>query len=421
VELPAILSDEDMMPEIMRAYAERMRRSVKPDGGRQEGGATSLLDSLGVSLYNTLASPSRLVNSHMAEYQPGVSVQDMPETMKYLPEVATNVVGLPGVMGAVPEGAMGSAAGGKIKAYHGSPHDFDRFDMSKIGSGEGAQAYGHGLYFAENENVARQYRDALAGKSLRMADGTPIDPKKSVDVIRKSLLEAQPDFGQPTQAAQWIFNRLHAGKAPDAIERDIAGMAWNDSQKAAARHALRATDGWKTNPKMYEVNINAHPDQFLDWDKPIKGRPALEAISERSAKSFPHIKDNPDLTGQGLYQSFAGHRGGNPVAATEGLAEAGIPGIKYLDQGSRVFNPAGHARDLDIAEQLMAEAKRVGDPRLIADAESKIAAATAKLQPQQTSNYVLFDDSLIEILRKYGLAGLLGGGAASQMQEQPQQ
>jgi hypothetical protein len=110
VELPAILSDEDMMPEIMRAYAERMRRSVKPDGGRQEGGATSLLDSLGVSLYNTLASPSRLVNSHMAEYQPGVSVQDMPETMRYLPEVATNVVGLPGVMGAVPEGALGSAA-----------------------------------------------------------------------------------------------------------------------------------------------------------------------------------------------------------------------------------------------------------------------------------------------------------------------
>jgi len=37
-----------------------------------------------------------------------------------------------------------------IKAYHGSPHDFDKFSMQKIGTGEGAQAYGHGLYFAEN-------------------------------------------------------------------------------------------------------------------------------------------------------------------------------------------------------------------------------------------------------------------------------
>jgi hypothetical protein len=49
-----------------------------------------------------------------------------------------------------------------ITAYHGSPHDFDEFDMSKIGTGEGAQAYGHGLYFAESEDVARGYRDALS-------------------------------------------------------------------------------------------------------------------------------------------------------------------------------------------------------------------------------------------------------------------
>src|SRR5215471_5241978 len=32
-----------------------------------------------------------------------------------------------------------------IKAFHGSPHDFDKFSMAKIGTGEGAQAYGHGL------------------------------------------------------------------------------------------------------------------------------------------------------------------------------------------------------------------------------------------------------------------------------------
>ena len=36
-----------------------------------------------------------------------------------------------------------------IRAFHGSPYDFNAFDMSKIGTGEGAQAYGHGLYLAE--------------------------------------------------------------------------------------------------------------------------------------------------------------------------------------------------------------------------------------------------------------------------------
>ena len=43
-----------------------------------------------------------------------------------------------------------------IRAYHSSPHDFDKFDLSKIGTGEGAQVYGHGLYFAENPAVSGQ-------------------------------------------------------------------------------------------------------------------------------------------------------------------------------------------------------------------------------------------------------------------------
>ena len=43
-----------------------------------------------------------------------------------------------------------------IRAYHSSPHDFERFDLSKIGTGEGAQVYGHGLYFAENPAVSGQ-------------------------------------------------------------------------------------------------------------------------------------------------------------------------------------------------------------------------------------------------------------------------
>ena len=48
-----------------------------------------------------------------------------------------------------------------IRAYHGSPHDFDQFSLDKIGTGEGAQAYGHGLYKAEEPDVARGYRDTL--------------------------------------------------------------------------------------------------------------------------------------------------------------------------------------------------------------------------------------------------------------------
>ena len=35
--------------------------------------------------------------------------------------------------------------------YHGAPHRFDEFLLNAIGTGEGAQAHGWGVYFAENK------------------------------------------------------------------------------------------------------------------------------------------------------------------------------------------------------------------------------------------------------------------------------
>jgi hypothetical protein len=47
-------------------------------------------------------------------------------------------------------------------AYHGTPHTFDRFSTDKIGTGEGRQAFGHGIYVAERETVGAGYRDKLS-------------------------------------------------------------------------------------------------------------------------------------------------------------------------------------------------------------------------------------------------------------------
>lgn len=49
-----------------------------------------------------------------------------------------------------------------LTAWHGTPHDFDAFNLEKIGTGEGAQVYGHGLYSAERRGIAEGYRDALS-------------------------------------------------------------------------------------------------------------------------------------------------------------------------------------------------------------------------------------------------------------------
>ncbi len=186
-------------------------------------------------------------------------------------------------------------AGRSIRAYHGSPHDFERFDASKIGTGEGAQSYGRGLYFAEKEGVAKGYRDKLA------------EEKKG---------------------------------------------------------------------RMYEVDIKADPEQFIDWDKPFAGQSGY--VQDRLLK-IPQFKERLGNLEDSTPLGFMMKRGHLPstydisdVPFQKTYSETGISGVKYLDQGSR----------------------SAGDG---------------------TRNYVVFDDSLVEILRKYGLVpgGLAGAGVAA--------
>lgn len=165
--------------------------------------------------------------------------------------------------GAVPANALGSAGAkapqalrasvpprieNPIRAYHGSPHDFDKFDLSKIGTGEGAQAYGHGLYFAESEPVAKSYRDKLTdGASFIRPDGTHWDPGSlshlNVRVIaRRHGIEAAIDAAKKLAVPPWTDATVLAGKDLRALEK------------------LQAAGGVKPNPgHMYEVGIHATP------------------------------------------------------------------------------------------------------------------------------------------------------------------
>jgi hypothetical protein len=124
---------------------------------------------------------------------------------------------------------------------------------------------------------------------------------------------------------------------------------------------------------MYQVNIGADPEHFLDWDKPL---------SEQSQ----HVQDALGKVPWTEPYLQSGKFPGSQIApktpeGAQQLRDAGVAGIRYLDQGSR---GAG----------------------------------------QGTHNYVVFDPATIEILRKYGLAGLIAGGgaaAAGTQQQQPSQ
>lgn len=269
-----------------------------------------------------------------------------------------------------------------IRAYHGSPHDFDRFDMSRIGTGEGAQAYGHGLYFAGNERVAQNYRNNLSSNRINIGDRTFAPAEFSEMVWRQSAQNIPGHVRATDSFLRGIMDATHEfamtgriGAVPDDLTSwmGYGSLAQRQGYAEAAR-ALR--EAHPATGRMYEVNLRTDPSRLLDWDAPLRNQP--EPVREMLRSSWlAHPDAHANQTGEQIYRITARDRAGNfqpllpyedSAAAATALREAGIPGIQYLDQGSRA---AG----------------------------------------QGTRNYVMFDDNLIEIIRKYGIAGLLGSGA----------
>jgi hypothetical protein len=198
------------------------------------------------------------------------------------------------------------AVAGIIKAYHGSPHSFDKFSMSQIGTGEGAQAYGHGLYFAENPAVASSYKGA--GQPFYLGSDR-------ADTARQILQEA----GGDRQAAIALAHQKMLGTT-----KYSEGKLWQD--------VINNFDDLVRRDKgnLYAVELAPNKEDLLDWDAPLSEQPAKvrEAVSQVLSR-YP-MADVPNPTGEQIIRHLG--RGWN---ATNQLKQAGIPGIKYLDQGSR--------------------------------------------------------------------------------------
>jgi hypothetical protein len=197
-------------------------------------------------------------------------------------------------------------------------------------------------------------------------------------------------------------------------------------QNLQEEQGLLARANRPVGPRTYEVNIAARPELMLDWDKPV------------SAQS-PHVKDvltkfgwDPESytlpggalapriggpTGEDAYKNLARQmhnrygqtdRGIQSSYASQELAEAGIPGIRYLDQGSRL----GGGNDRSILQnQLKAtQALHVETPTDYTTKEVARLQGLIDRTPPPTYNYVVTDPSKLDILAKYGVVGTAGGG-----------
>lgn len=272
-----------------------------------------------------LAAEIAASNADGLSYNPGADAFSL---SRATPADVSNVVEMPD--GALLVGPTTFS----ITAYHGTPHKVDRFSLDKIGTGEGAQAYGWGLYFAEKKSVAKNYQKGLTER----------------DFIRK-VKEVFIEFDSSDEAIN-ALNELDLSegqrKLVDALrEEDWWGF---DYPHQAVQSALRepenfdpgeaVLDALKSFGNLYTVELLPDESEFLDWDKPLSEqsekvqnaiRELLDVYKDVAPNDFKNYLDGAPAAS--WYVQFM--PSGSPEKVSRDLLAAGIPGVKYLDAGSR--------------------------------------------------------------------------------------
>lgn len=253
---------------------------------------------------------------------------------------------------------MSQGARSPMDVWHGTPHRFPptaknplgEFDPTKIGTGEGAQAYGVGAaYLAEAKDLAKHYRDVLA-----------IDPRDSVNSVRAALSPSgNKDYwgagaNSPKLDDIYFEMKRHPNLQPylndSAFKKDIQkiinGTNPDGTVTDEAINILRRLD--KTMPKpsgqLYKVDLaDEQIPKMLDWDKPLSQQtPEVQKALSGIESKFPKIPDfnlrkwmDADPLASTWHNALQRDLGVDPAMISNTLKERGITGIRYLDAGSR--------------------------------------------------------------------------------------
>ena len=196
-------------------------------------------------------------------------------------------------------------------AYHGSPYNFDKFTLEHIGEGEGAQAYGYGLYFALNKEAAEGYKNKL--KDLTNLDKDLLDV--AIDIIH--------------YANKW-------GISLEEAKQDKLNNVVDSKYKEKIKKI--DTDLLKGNSRLYEVEI-PNDDVMLFEEKtfeeqPEKVKESLRKLDQEEELGLIGSKEgifiDNSTTGEEIYERIGkmiSGKIGRDKATSELLNKYGIEGI----------------------------------------------------------------------------------------------
>jgi hypothetical protein len=260
--------------------------------------------------------------------QGGINVGDRQALARLMEQV-------PGLMGAT--------------AYHGTPHTIrGKFDISKVGTGEGAQAYGHGMYFAENPEVAKSYANLGTGNIAYRGH--------TEDVLNK-LQKAGADYNTADLISTFVYEGGYKGGTSKDLAKFLKSYADTPEEiklykdLTSKPEVVEAINSY-VSPKqanLYKVDI---PDEYIptmmDYDKPLGQQSAVvkKALNEIKKQITPEMKMElggdmnllfgKDVTPvQFLNTMEIIHPTGGVGIGEKMLNDLGVKGIRYKDAMSR--------------------------------------------------------------------------------------
>lgn len=337
-----------------------------------------------------------------------------------------------------------------IPAYHGTPHTFaaeegaplGKFSTDKIGTGEGAQAYGHGLYFAEKKSVAEWYRDKLVkldvdnikvdlkvnGKKINKTpklkgdwfrwawhndDGKRPSKKDATDAAlfeiendvknfavekasrdRKTISSDTAKFKAQEflhERKLFIEDRL-AGLKTEWTHKNRRGESTEMENEAIKDYELAnevlddisfnmdfEIDMPTTQKSLYEVDITPKEEHFLDLDKDYNNQ-------------SDYVKNALDTLGLFLPDGSAAYDAYRKYVGIDNYKQT--PTLNFIRVMERAIGPKK-------TSELLAQSKIAGNRFQDAPTRAAISMGKAKSNFKPTYNYVVFQDSAVEIKNRY--------------------
>ncbi|WP_428042716.1 hypothetical protein [Candidatus Avelusimicrobium fimicolum] len=280
--------------------------------------------------------------------------------------------------------------------YHGSPHVFDKFALSAIGTGEGAQAHGWGLYFAGNKETAERYREKLSRGIPRPDDVLIYDGKEYLPgdkSIMREALDYVNDRGSKDKAARVL------AKLKD--DSEFYAKFWKDNEKYAAENKksaehyaelLRIVEGLDPKKftfkkgKLYEVEI-PESELLLDENKTFNQQP--KHVQDILLAEFKRAVANDGL-------EFAAEKTATFADTNARVLQNFIYGEQM--QGWSLYNGLVSVRN---AQTGLPDRADLG-ARFVSGWLNRIGIKGITYNGRQDGQcYVIFDDKAVDILNLY--------------------